>query len=204
MEEWIARRISHPHVLKPGGLNRKKQFLYVTTEYIEGCTLTQWMRDHPQPDLETVRNLIDQIARGLQAFHRLEMLHQDLRPDNILIDAAGTVKLIDFGSASVAGVVEAIAPAERGTMLGTPQYTAPEYFPVGGRHDALRPVFARRHRLPATLRPAALRRRSRQVQERRRAEAAQVRLAAANPRRCAGVGRWCDQKGGAPQSRVAL
>ena len=128
MEEWIARRISHPHVLKPGGQNRKKQFLYVTTEYIEGCTLTQWMRDHPQPGLETVRNLIDQIARGLQAFHRLEMLHQDLRPDNILIDAAGTVKLIDFGSASVAGVVEAIAPAERGTMLGTPQYTAPEYF----------------------------------------------------------------------------
>ncbi len=128
MEEWIARRIDHPHVLKAGGQTRKKHFLYVVTEYIEGRTLTQWLRDHPQPDLETVRNLIDQIAKGLQAFHRLEMLHQDLRPDNILIDAAGTVKLIDFGSACVAGVAEATQLAERSTMLGTPQYTAPEYF----------------------------------------------------------------------------
>lgn len=128
MEEWIARRIDHPHVLKPGRINRKKNFLYVVTEYVEGRTLTQWLRDHPQPGLETVRQLIDQIAKGLQAFHRLEMLHQDLRPDNILIDAAGTVKLIDFGSACVAGVAEAMPAAGRGTMLGTPQYTAPEYF----------------------------------------------------------------------------
>ncbi|MDX9995229.1 MAG: protein kinase [Rhodocyclaceae bacterium] len=127
MEEWIARRIDHPHVLKSAG-NREKHFLYVVTEYVAGRTLTQWLRDHPGPDLETVRNLIDQIAKGLQAFHRLEMLHQDLRPDNILIDAAGTVKLIDFGSARVAGVAEARPPAERSTMLGTPQYTAPEYF----------------------------------------------------------------------------
>ena len=127
MEAWIARRIDHPHVLKSAG-NPDKHFLYVVTEYIEGRTLTQWLRDHPQPGLETVRNLIEQIARGLRAFHRQEMLHQDLRPDNILIDAAGTIKLIDFGSARVAGVAEARPPAERSTMLGTPQYTAPEYF----------------------------------------------------------------------------
>lgn len=128
MEEWIARRIDHPHVLKPGGLNRKKHFLYVVTEYVEGRTLAQWLRDHPHPDLDTVRGLADQIAKGLQAFHRLEMLHQDLRPENLLIDAAGTVKLIDFGSTCVAGVSEATQLAERSTMLGTPQYTAPEYF----------------------------------------------------------------------------
>jgi serine/threonine protein kinase len=128
MEEWIARRIDNLHVLKPGPQTRPRRYLYVVTEYIEGQTLAQWMRDHPQPDLETVRGLIDQIAKGLQAFHRLEMLHQDLRPENILIDRAGTVKLIDFGSARVAGVAEATALAERGTMLGTPQYSAPEYF----------------------------------------------------------------------------
>ncbi len=62
------------------------------------------MIDHPQPDLETVRGLVEQIAKGLQAFHRLEMLHQDLRPENIMIDSAGTVKLIDFGSTRVAGI----------------------------------------------------------------------------------------------------
>ncbi|MBU0750561.1 MAG: bifunctional protein-serine/threonine kinase/phosphatase [Gammaproteobacteria bacterium] len=128
MEEWIARRIDSIHVLKPGTQTRKRNFLYVVTEYIEGQTLAQWMRDNPAPELETVRELIEQIARGLQAFHRLEMLHQDLRPENILIDRAGTLKLIDFGSVRVAGVAEAVLPAERSTMLGTLQYAAPEYF----------------------------------------------------------------------------
>ena len=77
---------------------RKRSFLYVVTEYIDGQTLTQWMIDNPQPDLETVRGIVEQIARGLRAFHRMEMLHQDLRPDNIMIDKTGTVKIIDFGS----------------------------------------------------------------------------------------------------------
>jgi serine/threonine protein kinase len=57
----------------------------VVTEYIEGQTLTQWMIDNPTPDIETVREIVEKIARGLRAFHRLEMLHQDLRPENILM-----------------------------------------------------------------------------------------------------------------------
>ena len=86
------------------------------------------MIDNPKPDLETVRGIVEQIAKGLQAFHRMEMLHQDLRPDNIMIDKTGTVKIIDFGSTRVAGVVEAAPPGGRDDILGTAQYTAPEYF----------------------------------------------------------------------------
>ncbi|MBK7016080.1 MAG: bifunctional protein-serine/threonine kinase/phosphatase [Sulfuritalea sp.] len=128
MEEWIARRIDSVHVLKALPRTRQRNYLYVVTEYIEGRTLAQWMIDHPLPDVETVRGLVEQIARGLHAFHRLEMLHQDLRPENILIDAAGTVKLIDFGSTRVAGIVEAAGRAEQERMAGTLQYAAPEYF----------------------------------------------------------------------------
>lgn len=128
MEEWIARRINNPHVLKPCLLERKRNSIYLTMEYVEGQTLAQWMRDNPKPTLETVRALIEQIARGLQAFHRLEMLHQDLRPANIMIDTTGTVKIIDFGATHVAGVSE-LMPAPRTThLLGTAQYAAPEYF----------------------------------------------------------------------------
>jgi serine/threonine protein kinase len=127
MEEWVARRINSPHVLKPCLQTRERHFLYVATEFIDGQTLTQWMIDNPKPDVETVRRIVEQIARGLQAFHRLEMLHQDLRPDNIMIDTTGTVKIIDFGATRVAGIVEAEAPIER-NILGTEQYTAPEYF----------------------------------------------------------------------------
>ncbi len=128
MEEWIARRLNNPHVLKPCVRTRERRFLYVAMEYIEGQTLAQWMTDNPRPDLEKVRSIVEQIARGLQAFHRMEMLHQDLRPQNILIDQTGTVKIIDFGSARVAGVSELAAPLERSAILGTLQYTAPEYF----------------------------------------------------------------------------
>jgi serine/threonine protein phosphatase PrpC len=128
MEEWVARRIDSPHVLKPCLQQRKRNFLYVTTEYIDGQTLTQWMIDNPKPSLETVRDIVEQIAKGLRAFHRKEMLHQDVRPANIMIDATGTVKIIDFGSTKITGVVEAEPSGMRDDILGTQQYTAPEYF----------------------------------------------------------------------------
>lgn len=128
LEEWIARRIDSAHVLKPCELTHKRQFLYVVTEYIEGQTLAQWMNDNPKPKLDDVREIIRQIARGLLAFHRLEMLHQDLRPENVMIDRHGTVKIIDFGSTWVAGLDElASSPADE-NILGTAQFTAPEYF----------------------------------------------------------------------------
>lgn len=128
MEEWVARRINSAHVLKACTPSRKRQHLYVAMEYVDGQTLAQWMLDNPRPALEAVRGIVEQIARGLQAFHRMEMLHQDLRPENIMIDRNGTVKIIDFGSARVAGFVDSAAPADRAEILGTLQYTAPEYF----------------------------------------------------------------------------
>lgn len=128
MEDWIARRINSAYVLKPCAGTRKRNYLYVVTEYIDGQTLSQWMIDNPKPDVETVRGIVEQIAKGLLAFHRLEMLHQDLRPENIMIDSTGTVKIIDFGSTRVAGIMEITTPIERHDLLGTAQYTAPEYF----------------------------------------------------------------------------
>jgi serine/threonine protein phosphatase PrpC len=128
MEEWIAKRINSPHVLKPCSQTRKRHYIYVVTEYIEGQTLAQWMIDNPKPDLPTVRGLIEQIAKGLQAFHRLEMVYQDLKPDNIMIDSTGTVKIIDFGATRVAGVMEIATPIEQINLLGSAAYAAPEYF----------------------------------------------------------------------------
>lgn len=128
MEEWVARRIDSPYVLKAAGQQRERSQLYVVMEYVDGQTLTQWMVDNPRPPLETVRGIVEQIARGLQAFHRLEMVHQDLRPDNIMIDRTGTVKIIDFGATSVAGILEMSALSQPGNILGTAQYSAPEYF----------------------------------------------------------------------------
>ena len=128
IEEWIARRIDNLHVLKAHAPTRKRNYLYVVTEYIEGQTLAQWMIDHPKPQIESVRRIAEQLAKGLQAFHRLEMLHQDVRPQNVMIDGRGTVKIIDFGATRVAGIAETAAPLDRSEVLGTAQYTAPEHF----------------------------------------------------------------------------
>ena len=128
MEEWIARRLNSAHVLRPCAQKRQRKYMYIVTEYIHGQTLAQWMIDNPKPPIETVRDIVEQIAKGLLAFHRKEMVHQDLRPENILIDVSGTVKIIDFGSTRVAGVMEMNVLGEEQHLLGTAQYSAPEYF----------------------------------------------------------------------------
>jgi len=128
MEEWIAIRINSPYVAKSYLQTRKRNFLYTVTEYIEGQTLRQWMIDNPKPSLELVREIAEQIARGLLAFHRQEMIHQDLRPENILIDSTGTVKIIDFGSTRVEGIMDINTSIKQENLLGTALYSAPEYF----------------------------------------------------------------------------
>lgn len=137
MEDWILRLISSAHVLKPMDTDIPRSALFVATEFIDGVSLRQWMTDTPNPDLTQLRDMAEQIVAGLRAIHRREMLHQDVRPENIMIDTEGVVKIIDLGSALVCGVEEA-SPGVLGPQPGTHQYTAPEYFlqdPVSWRSD---------------------------------------------------------------------
>jgi serine/threonine protein kinase/serine/threonine protein phosphatase PrpC len=127
-EEWVARRVDSPHVVKAAPAERRREYLFTAMEFIPGQTLAQWMTDHPSPSLDEVRQIVDQVARGLQALHRKEMLHQDLRPENLMINRQGTVVLIDLASAHVAGLSEGHGDARAHELAGTLQYTAPEYF----------------------------------------------------------------------------
>lgn len=140
MEEWVMGRVRSPHVVRPAPA-RRRNWVYVATEYIDGVTLAQWLRDRPRPGLDAVRRIVDQVAKGLRAFHRLDMLHQDVRPENVMIDADGNARIIDFGSVSVAGVVEMAPHADDWTLQGAALYAAPEYFL--GEHGTVRSdVFA--------------------------------------------------------------
>ncbi len=125
-EEWVARRVDSPHVIKAWQGDRQRSHLYVAMEFIEGQTLAQWMTDHPAPSLEAVRDLVAQISLGLQALHRRDMLHRDLRPENVMIDRQGTVKLIDLANVHVAGLAESLSQQAPETPPGTLQYMAPE------------------------------------------------------------------------------
>lgn len=127
MEEWIGRRIDNPHVIRTIDQTRPRRFLYYVMEYIEGKTLEQWMADQTEPELTIIRNIVSQAVSGLRAFHRLDMLHQDIKPGNIMITAEGLVKIVDFGSTKIAGMADVSTPIERKELLGTKHYTAPEY-----------------------------------------------------------------------------
>ena len=127
MESWIGSRINNPHVVRVLETSRPKTCLYYLTEYINGMTLTQWMKENPTPPVGEAVFLIDQVARGVRALHRRETLHQDLKPDNILIDNHGRVQIVDFGACYVAGIAEIATPLKRDVALGTASYSAPEY-----------------------------------------------------------------------------
>ncbi len=125
-EEWVGQRIQCANVVKIHSSSDESKFLAYAMEYVKGQTLRQWMQDNPQPDIKVVIGLVKQIIQGLRAFHRQEMLHCDLKPENIMINKIGQVKLIDFGSARIAGVAELISSVAAVGNQGTQGYTAPE------------------------------------------------------------------------------
>lgn len=140
LDEWVASRIDSPHVVRARAPQRPRGHLFAAMEYVPGTTLAQWMVDHPRPTLEEVRAIVEQIARGLHALHRREVLHQDLRPANVVIDAQGTARIIDLASAHVPGL-HAASEGRPTAIEGTLQYTAPEYF-TGHGGDERSDLFA--------------------------------------------------------------
>jgi len=92
----------------------------------QASSLAQWMQDHGPASLEQTRAFAKQLIEGLRSLHRLEMFHQDLKPDNILIDHQGIVKLIDFGSTRIAGLGEIDDGLDHNLPQGTMNYAAPE------------------------------------------------------------------------------
>ncbi|MFY8274502.1 protein kinase domain-containing protein [Pseudoalteromonas sp. SSDWG2] len=126
MEEWAARRVNNPHVLRVPMEHRARSAMYTLAHYIEGKSLAQWVTDNPKPSLERVRNIVMHIGKGLQALHRAGIVHCDLREQNILIDEHDHATIIDLGSASIDGVSEYLA--QEHTVRGNLLITAPEYF----------------------------------------------------------------------------
>ena len=125
-EEWIGQLAASPHTLKVLPPSRPRRHLYLVTEYFEGRTLREWMAANPKPQIEAVQGIIEQVAKGIRAFHRKEIIHGDLKPDNIMIDAVGVVKIIDFGASQASGFVELAPNGDQPLLTGTRNYTAPE------------------------------------------------------------------------------
>ena len=126
LESWIGHRINSPNVVKLLDRDRAKSALYYVTEHLNGMSLSTWITRNPKASVQEVLPLLKQIESGVRAFHRKETIHQDLKPDNILLTYEGQIKLIDFGSCHIKGIAEIATPLQRDSILGTADYSAPE------------------------------------------------------------------------------
>lgn len=126
LESWIGARIHNAHVVRVVEPPNPRSCLYYLTEYIQGPSLTQLIKERAPFSIPDAIELVDQLIKGLRAFHRKDTLHQDLKPDNVIVGKRGAT-IVDFGSCWVAGIQEAGATFERDTILGTLDYSAPEY-----------------------------------------------------------------------------
>ncbi len=110
-EASILRRINHPNVLNV--IDRgvvDGELAFVVTEFIEGETLAEWQRP---ASLRAIVEMMEMIARGIQAAHTAGVCHLDLKPGNILISRGGQPKVADFGLASIE------TPAASGMIYGS-------------------------------------------------------------------------------------
>jgi len=126
MESWIGARIQNPQVAKVVTGPEPRSCLYYLTEYIPGPTLGQLMAERGPLAVQDAVEITGQLIKGIRAFHRKETLHQDIKPDNIVMSPKGPV-IVDFGSCWVANMEELDAPFARDQILGTMDYSAPEY-----------------------------------------------------------------------------
>lgn len=125
-EAWVGERIKHNNVMRVQNLQNESRFLYHICEYIEGQTLSEWIHDNPKPTISQVRGIIEQVISALRAFQRLDLVHRDLKPDNIMIDQYGHIKLIDYGTVFVASLDENQETIKEEVPHGSLNYIAPE------------------------------------------------------------------------------
>ncbi len=120
----LARRISHTTVVRTHDFGESAGAYYVTMEYVEGITLRGLIDLRGTLSPAATLGIARQLAQALTVAHEQGVIHRDIKPQNLLLDAAGVLKVMDFGIATLAGATSTITQA--GMVVGTPAYMAPE------------------------------------------------------------------------------
>jgi len=131
-EARAVAALSHPNIVAVFDVGAEGDTHFVVTELLEGETLRTTLAAAPLPAGETLR-IATAIADGLAAAHAKGIIHRDLKPENVFLTAAGGVKILDFGLASMQqsanasdSIVQTAALTEPGLLMGTIGYTSPE------------------------------------------------------------------------------
>jgi HAMP domain-containing protein len=124
----LARRITHRNVVRTYDIGEANGTYYITMELVRGTTLATFIRDAGRLDVAATLTIGKQLCRALEVAHEEGIVHRDIKPQNLLVDPAGFLKVMDFGIARLterrAESGEALTAV--GVVVGTPQYMAPE------------------------------------------------------------------------------
>ncbi|KAF9244615.1 kinase-like domain-containing protein, partial [Melanogaster broomeanus] len=122
MESETLKDLDHPHIVAYLGFEETPNFLSIFLEYVPGGSIGSCLRDHGKFDEEVTKSFAAQILEGLEYLHSKNIIHRDLKADNILVEKAGICKISDFGISKRADDDQAAYTAMQGTVF----WMAPE------------------------------------------------------------------------------
>lgn len=132
----LARRIAHRNIVRTHDFGKADGVSFVTMEFVEGSTLRAVLDQRGHLGAPATLAIAKQLAEALKSAHGEGIVHRDIKPQNLLLDAGGTLKVMDFGVARLASRTSTLTQV--GMVVGTPAYMAPEQLldeEVDGRSD---------------------------------------------------------------------
>ncbi len=130
-EAQTIARLEHPHIVPIYKVGRQEEIFYIIMRCIDGPSLRELLGSHKKLSVGDAARIARQVADALAYAHSHDIVHRDIKPDNVLLDKAGHVLVTDFGIAKAAQAAQAAAPGaaqltSEGMIIGTPQYMSPE------------------------------------------------------------------------------
>jgi serine/threonine-protein kinase len=127
-EARAAAALDHPNIVRVFDLNREGKVLYLVMEYVEGTSLQHLVEKGGRLPVGAAVDYVRQIADGLQHAHERGLVHRDIKPANLLVDRAGTARILDLGLVRSETDEDSKLTAQLGgrSILGTADYLAPE------------------------------------------------------------------------------
>ena len=122
----LARKIAHRNVVRTYDLGEVKGMYYLTMEFVEGKSLKQLIQSRGRLPIPVTLTIGKQLCRALEVAHEQGVIHRDIKPQNMVVEPNGFLKVMDFGIARLANPPKGKGLTEAGTSIGTPDYMSPE------------------------------------------------------------------------------
>jgi HAMP domain-containing protein len=122
----LARRIAHRNVVRTYDLGEQNGMYYLTMEYVEGTSLKHLITSRGKLPVAVTLTVGKQICRALEVAHSEGVIHRDIKPQNVVVEPSGFLKVMDFGIARLANPPQGKGLTEAGMSIGTPDYMSPE------------------------------------------------------------------------------